>query len=748
MNPTAIVIGAGVGGLTVGGLLAEQGWRVVVIEKSDRVGGRCSQDAEGFDVGASIVMFPDLVRNVLAEAGTKAIPMTRVDPGYGVLAHGINEQSFDFTRESFERVDPRSWEEWQGLLAACPAFRTIFERLTSSPTPLASSPLTSSVADMCKVYRSLHGLVSAHITHPFLRRALTCHAAFVGAPTSAPGTSLFASLLSSVADEGVWYPTGPLGMAELPEALRQSIEKDGRGQVRLGVTVARVYPGLGVMLESGEFVRGQAIISNVPYLPGLELLQHEDTPSFSTALAARELSYSFSSVNFYLHLRSGLNSAPGVDGMVNLVCVGGPEDKQSNTLLQHGFTAGAPELDLEHPLLYIQSPGNMPGGSLHHGGKVCVLVIFPNLIDRPEGATREDVDTLYSSIMRVLKLEDQDVVARRVCTPQLWESDHGLPHGSILGPLPEPQQILDFRPRIRWQRGLYRVGSSTHPAAGVPSVMTSARIVARCVQEDLRDSPLLAPVRSSGTFGPSMAMIFTGHRRQALKYLYAFFRLLDDLVDEAPGGVEGLRLAQALVDRLCGGADETDHGLQVLRSCGIPAHVWEQFLEALRFDAYWQPGDAPPQMDWYAQRVAGIVGEAVGHVLSPGREMSPAEVEHRHMLGRALQRFNIVRDVQRDTKQRYIMTVAEAHRERARGSRDLRQAICMLRKTNGIRWDEQLWMETAGFAYESMAYGRTKPFAAARAICLATLNLPRVKAVIGIATLAIGLCLLVTNPSL
>jgi phytoene dehydrogenase-like protein len=731
---TVIVVGAGLGGLATGALLAVDGWRVLVIEKADRIGGRCSQGEDGFDVGASMIMFRGLIQEVLAEAGTEIIPLVRVEPGYGVRERGCQDV-FDFTPEAFESRCPGSYNRWRDLLNASKEYRAMFDRISSSPTPMGDSPTKLAIRDSVLIKKSMLSLAREYFTDPFLLNAVSCHTAFVSAPSDGVGTSVLSSLLDSADQQGVWYPKGPLGMGEIAEALRRSIEKNGRGRVLTGTTVSQVIPGIGVVLETGEFERGHAIVSNVPYLPGMDLLHDRSTQKLPSAIGARELKYSFSSVNFYITLRRGLVAPPGVSGMTNLVCVGTADDLCARLLIERGFTTGAPEMDVRKPVLYIQSPGNLadPEAAALHSGKVCVLAIFPNLLDRPEGATELDVDTLRTAIITELGISQFDIASCRVCTPQLWESEHGLPHGSILGPTLTLMQVLDLRPQIRWTRGLYRVGSATHPGAGVPTVLASARLAARCVKEDLSSSPLLDSVRCSGTFGPSMNLIRTHDRREMLRYLYAFFRLMDDLVDEAPGGQEGLIRARALVARLSDFHAKTmdpDAGIRMLQRARIPQHIWTLFLEALEFDASWSVGDLPPDIDWYAHRVAGTVGEAVGYVLSPGRHLGAEEINARHLLGRSLQRFNIVRDITRDAKGRYLRGPAEAQRERARGSREMRSALHTLRDNVSIKYDERIWTETTAFAYESMAYGHAKRCATAGAIFRSVISFKTVKGLI------------------
>ena len=88
MNKSVTVIGAGVAGLASGIRLLNEGYDVTIIERHHKVGGKMSQlefDGYKFDLGPTIVMMPDLYKEVFELAGRNAddyIPLERIDPMY------------------------------------------------------------------------------------------------------------------------------------------------------------------------------------------------------------------------------------------------------------------------------------------------------------------------------------------------------------------------------------------------------------------------------------------------------------------------------------------------------------------------------------------------------------------------------------------------------------------------------------------------------------------------------------------
>lgn len=83
------------------------------------------------------------------------------------------------------------------------------------------------------------------------------------------------------------------------------------------------------------------------------------------------------------------------------------------------------------------------------------------------------------------------VIHESVETPMSWKSKFNLDRGAILGLSHSFFNVLSFRPKIRHDiRGLYFVGASTHPGAGVPVALSGARIVSDCIVKDFTGPPV------------------------------------------------------------------------------------------------------------------------------------------------------------------------------------------------------------------------------------------------------------------
>ncbi len=89
-KPTALIIGAGIGGIATAARLARSGYRVTVLEKNTRPGGRCDQlvrDGHRFDIGPTLFLMPEVFAETYASLGGRMsdhLDLRRIDPTYTI----------------------------------------------------------------------------------------------------------------------------------------------------------------------------------------------------------------------------------------------------------------------------------------------------------------------------------------------------------------------------------------------------------------------------------------------------------------------------------------------------------------------------------------------------------------------------------------------------------------------------------------------------------------------------------------
>ena len=148
------------------------------------------------------------------------------------------------------------------------------------------------------------------------------------------------------------------------------------------------------------------------------------------------------------------------------------------------------------------------------------------------------------------------------------------------------------------------------------------------------------------------ARFLSGRARSQAAQLYAFARLMDDLIDEPALGPIDQRLAHFELNgrQVLGVVRDTSASYQVgvmLQSLGIDQRVVSNFLDALKADAQTRHLQSLPEVLIFAYGVAGTVGQMMRAILGA----SPAADAHAVTLGMAMQLTNIARDVLEDARQ-------------------------------------------------------------------------------------------------
>src|SRR5574342_1190993 len=227
---SAIVIGAGIGGLAAAAHLARRGLHVTVLEKNARAGGRCdrlSREGHHFDTGPTLFLIP-----LLYEAEFRALgaslheqrDLQRVDPTYHLVFDDGSQlaltSDMKSMQEQLETFEPGSF---QGLLRYLEEghrhYHLGMERLVKRDFRKASDffrleniPLVYQLKPFVNHYRNM----SAFFDDPCLKAAFTFQDVYMGlSPFEAPAT--FSMMPYTELAHGVWYPKG--GMYRVAETL-------------------------------------------------------------------------------------------------------------------------------------------------------------------------------------------------------------------------------------------------------------------------------------------------------------------------------------------------------------------------------------------------------------------------------------------------------------------------------------------------------------------------------------------------
>lgn len=482
-RPHAVVIGSGFGGLAAAIHLGARGYRVTVLERLDQPGGRAAvfrQDGFVFDAGPTIITAPFLFEDLWRLCGRRLsddVELRPISPFYRIRFDdgAVFDTSGDpaAMRAQIARFSPADVAGYERFMRASEAiFRIGFERLGHVPFG-AFTDMLRIAPDLVrlKCYRSVHAMVSSTIKDPRLRVALSFHPLLIGGnPFSASAIYCLISFLER--RWGVHFAMG--GTGQLVRGLVGLIEGQGNS-VRCGADVAwisvRDGAATGVELASGEAIAADIVISNAD---SAWTYRHLLPPLSRRRWTDRRLErarYSMSAFVWYFGTRRHYP-----DVMHHTILLG-PRYKE---LLADIFTRRHLADDFS---LYLHRP-TATDPSLAPPGcdTFYVLSPVPHLdadIDwsaMAEPYRRRIVARLSATLLP--DLENQ-VVTSRMMTPLDFRDRLLSFKGAAFGLEPVLTQSAWFRPHNCSEdvRNLFLVGAGTHPGAGVPGVLSSARVL-------------------------------------------------------------------------------------------------------------------------------------------------------------------------------------------------------------------------------------------------------------------------------
>jgi phytoene desaturase len=332
-----------------------------------------------------------------------------------------------------------------------------------------------------QAWRSVYATVAGFVRDDHLRQALSFHTLLVGgSPFSA--SSIYALIHALERDGGVWFARG--GTHALVRALAKLFEDLGGRLVvsdkarRIATEQGRVT---GVVHADGSFEGFDAVASNADVVHTYANLLADDRRGRS--VAGRMKRRRFSPSLFVVHF--GLRRAH--PELAHHTILFGPRYRG---LIDEIYAANALAADFS---LYLHAPSVTdpslapPGCSTYYA-----LSPVPHLgaaaIDWDVEGPRYAARILESLEQRCLPGLRADLVTRRLFTPKDFERELGAWQGSAFSLEPILTQSAWFRTHNRDDviGNLYFVGAGTHPGAGVPGVVGSAKATAGLMIEDLQ----------------------------------------------------------------------------------------------------------------------------------------------------------------------------------------------------------------------------------------------------------------------
>ncbi len=486
-RPHAIVIGAGFGGLAAAVRLGARGYRVTVVERLEQPGGRAArfrQDGFTFDAGPTIITAPFIFEELWALCGRKLaddVKLVALDPFYTVrFADGAtfrataDEARMRAEIARFDPADVPGYERY--LIESEKCFRTGFVgMIDKSYATIGAMAAALPGLALRRADRSVYALVSKYIKNERLRMGLSFHPLFIGGnPMRASGVLSLISYLER--EYGVHYAMG--GTHALVEGLCGLIARQG-GSILLDAEVARIDvedgKAAGVTLANGMAMPASIVVSNADTgWTYTRLLKGSGRRRWTD----RRIDRAKHSMSLFVWYFGTNRRYDDVDHHTVLM---GP---RYGGLLKDIFDRKILADDFS---LYLHRPSKTDPSVAPPGGDAFyVLSPVPNLegdVDwakMAEPYRRRISDFLASAVLPDL---EKHIVTSRLMTPLDFRDRLLSVKGAAFGMEPILTQLAWFRPHNISEEveNLFIVGAGTHPGAGLPGVVSSAKILDRVV---------------------------------------------------------------------------------------------------------------------------------------------------------------------------------------------------------------------------------------------------------------------------
>jgi phytoene desaturase len=479
----AVVIGSGFGGLAAAVRLGARGYRVTVLERLDTPGGRARvfrQDGFRFDAGPTIITAPFLFEELWALAGRRLsddVELRPVSPFYRIRFD--DGSHFDYSgddekmRDEIARIAPGDLDGFERFKAVASELCDVgFEQL--GHVPFGSwRDMFRVLPDLVRLqaWRSVHGLVARYIKDPRLRTVFSFHPLLVGGNPFTT-TAIYALINALERRWGVHYAMG--GTGELVSGLVNLVEGQG-GRMRMDSEVVEICVesgrATGVRLKGGEVISADIVVSNADAAWTYRKLVPAKSRKRWNDRKLDRLEASMSLFVWYFGTKRQYPDVPHHTIALGPRYRGLVDDIFKRRRLAEDFS-----LYLHRPS--ATDPSVAPPGC----DAFYVLSPVPHLGDGTDWslkaeAYRQSIESrLEASLLPGL---GSQLVTSRVMTPKNFREELLSWQGAAFGPQPLMTQSAWFRPHNRSEdvENLFLVGAGTHPGAGVPGVLSSARVL-------------------------------------------------------------------------------------------------------------------------------------------------------------------------------------------------------------------------------------------------------------------------------
>jgi phytoene desaturase len=493
------VIGGGLGGLAAACTLAARGYKVILFERSEWLGGKAAVLEGGgfrFDMGPTIVTIPSVLRRIFSEAGRRLedyLQLVRLDPQWrcffedgSVLDLNQNPATMAKALDKFApgTDSGRSYLDFIALshrlhdisqrhffYKPIGGLRDMFDFKTSFDPKVLGDVLAM------RMGRTVASTVRAFNPDPRVAQMIDHFTQYVGSsPYGSP--AVLCGIAHMQTDEGVWYPLG--GTRAVPMALERLARELGV-EIHLDAKVEKIRTRdkavTGVLTQGGEEIPLAAIVSNCDSVrTHRELIGGGVGATFEKR---RRYEAACSGVVLYLGLNRRYEHLAHHDFIFS---------RDPHEEFEWIYKKGEPAPD---PTCYLAATTCTEPGAAPKGGEALYV-----LVHTPYLRAHHDWKKMFPACRKVIleKLKrnggmkdiEGRIVFESALTPQDINDRYHVWNGAIYGLASHGRFLGAFKPGNRSPdlRGLYLAGGSAHPGPGMPMVLMSGWIAADALDKD------------------------------------------------------------------------------------------------------------------------------------------------------------------------------------------------------------------------------------------------------------------------
>lgn len=490
-SSTAIIIGAGIGGLATVVQLAHHGVQVTIYEKNREPGGRCHRivkDGHTFDTGPTMFLFPQLYRDFFSsidEDITQHLNILPTDPTYRLFFpdHTTLTLTADLKkmRAQLEAIEPGSFHRYLAYLKAGKRhYDLAIQGIATQPLAKPSdyfNPMTLFRLLQQNAILPHYFYTSRFFKHPNLRAAFTFQDSYLSLHPFQT-QAIYSLFTYSEITEGSFLPQG--GMYQVILAL-EKIAKRSKVKIIYNAPVKTIEVNqnrtTGVILKDGTVHTADCVIANAD----LSYVYQQLLPPEPYVQTLLKKPYSCSALAFHWGLKKTY-----------------PQLQAHNLFFADDYRAGFDQV-INHwqppaqPHFYIQAPTRIDPTRAPKGQDTLTVMIPINHLDPKHSVDwqryKNRVRRYVLDRLKQMGLMDieENLKFEASTVPTDWQQRLNLPYGAIYGLHHNLLQVGYLRPSRQHKKykNLFFVGASTHPGSGLPTVLQSARFTAERVLEEL-----------------------------------------------------------------------------------------------------------------------------------------------------------------------------------------------------------------------------------------------------------------------